>query len=118
LAQPRHTKDSPPAQQKTLRGGVQPHQLTREERARGGRVKAERVKADKAALREAADERLHELLDVALCRLAGKLEAEDPDLRAIVEVLDRTMGKAPQRVEGELKPLHVTLSFDPRPDAT
>jgi hypothetical protein len=73
------------------------HKLTTEERSRGGLTRAAKMRA----ARELADERLSDLLEKALDRLALLLDSEDDmvAVRAAREVFDRVLGKSTQRHE-------------------
>jgi hypothetical protein len=100
-----------------LKNGAPAHAFTPEDRARGGHVRAEKVRRRKE-LREQLDgakfEELTaaepELLHRALARLNLLIGSEDDRvaLRAVREVLDRTLGRPTQRNDGR--------SFDQRPD--
>jgi hypothetical protein len=65
------------------------HKLTTEERSRGGLTRAAKMRA----ARELADERLSDLLEKALDRLALLLDSEDDmvAVRAAREVFDRVL---------------------------
>ena len=77
------------------------HELTPEERSRGGQHSGEvrREKRDEA--RRTAAERLAGMTDDALTRLEKLLLAEDDQIaaRAIREVLDRVLGRPRQALE-------------------
>jgi len=91
-----------------LKNGAAAHRFTPEDRARGGQARAEKVRKRKE-LREQFDvaelEDLSvaepELLDRALVRLNLLLGSEDDRvaLRAVKEVLDRTLGRPRQQHE-------------------
>jgi hypothetical protein len=97
-------------QSRLLKNGAAAHEFTREERARGGHARAEKIRRRKE-LREQFDgaelEDLAaaepELLDRALARLNLLIGSEDDRvaLRAVKEVLDRTLGRPRQRHEHE-----------------
>jgi hypothetical protein len=89
-----------------LKNGAAAHAFTPEDRARGGHARAEKIRRRKE-LREQFDtaelEDLAaaepELLDRALARLNLLIASEDDRvaLRAVKEVLDRTLGRPRQR---------------------
>ena len=89
-----------------LKNGAAAHRFTPEDRARGGQARAEKIRKRKE-LRDQFDvaelEDLTaaepELLDRALARLNLLLGSEDDRvaLRAVKEVLDRTLGRPRQR---------------------
>jgi hypothetical protein len=89
-----------------LKNGAPAHVFTPEDRARGGHARAEKIRRRKE-LREQLDvaevEDLSaaepELLDRALARLFLLVGSEDDRvaLRAVKEVLDRTLGRPRQR---------------------
>lgn len=89
-----------------LKNGAPAHAFTREDRARGGHARAEKIRRRKE-LREQFDvaefEDLTasepELLDLALARLNLLIGSEDDRvaLRAVKEVLDRILGRPRQR---------------------
>jgi hypothetical protein len=89
-----------------LKNGAAAHAFTPEDRARGGHARAEKIRRRKE-LREqfnvADAEDLTaaepELLDRALARLTLLISSEDDRvaLRAVKEVLDRTLGRPRQR---------------------
>jgi hypothetical protein len=95
-------------QSRPLKNGAAAHAFTREDRARGGHARAETIRRRKE-LREQFDvaelEDLAaaepELLDQALARLYLLIGSEDDRvaLRAVKEVLDRTLGWSRQRHE-------------------
>jgi hypothetical protein len=83
-----------------LRNGVEAHELTREDRAKGGRARAEKLRKRKELRERFQLERLEdlaetELLDRAVVRLTLLLASDDDRvaLRAAIEVLDRVLGK-------------------------
>jgi hypothetical protein len=87
-----------------LKNGAPAHAFTPEERARGGHARAEKIRRRKA-LREQLGAELEdstaaepELLDRALARLDLLISSEDDRvaLRAVKEVLDRTLGRPRQ----------------------
>jgi hypothetical protein len=95
-------------QSRLLKNGAAAHVFTREDRARGGHARAEKIRRHKE-LREQFDvlelEDLAaaepELLDRTLGRLNLLIGFEDDRvaLRAVKEVLDRTLGRPRQRHE-------------------
>ena len=105
-------------QSRLLKNGAAAHEFTREDRAKGGRVRAEKMRRRKelrerfevAHLDDLAAAEL-ELLDQALVRLNLLLASEDHRvaLRACIEVFDRVLGRPRQQV----KDGH---SFAQRPD--
>lgn len=83
-----------------LRNGVEAHELTREDRAKGGRARAEKLRRRKELRERFEVEQLEdlaeaELLDRAVVRLTLLLASDDDRvaLRAAIEVLDRVLGK-------------------------
>jgi hypothetical protein len=89
-----------------LRNGAPAHELTREDRAKGGRVRAERLRRRrelrerlKVAELEDLGEAEFDLLDQALIRLNLLIGSENDRvaLRAVIEVLDRTLGRPRQQ---------------------
>jgi hypothetical protein len=90
---------------RVLKNGAPAHAFTREDRARGGHARAEKIRRRKE-LRDQLDgpelEDLaaaeSELLDRALARLSLLIGSEDDRvaLRAVKEVLDRTFGRPSQ----------------------
>jgi hypothetical protein len=92
-----------------LKNGAPAHAFTREDRARGGHARAEKIRRrkevrkqlDVAELEDLAAE--SELLDRALARLSQLIGSEDDRvaLRAVKEVLDRTVGRPRQRPDCE-----------------
>jgi hypothetical protein len=96
------------AQARLLKNGAAAHAFTPADRARGGHARAEKMRRHKE-LRERFDvaepEDLTaaepELLDQALARLNLLIGSEDDRvaLRAVKEVLDRTLGRPRQRHE-------------------
>jgi hypothetical protein len=93
-------------QPRLLKNGAAAHELTREDRAKGGRTRAEKIRRRKelrerfevAQLEDLAGAEL-ELLDQALVRLNLLIGSEDDRvaLRAVIEVLDRTLGRPRQQ---------------------
>ena len=89
-----------------LKNGAVAHALTREDRAKGGRARAEKIRRrtelrerfEVADLEDLADAEF-ELLDRALVRLNLLIASEDERvaLRAVIEVLDRTLGRPRQQ---------------------
>ena len=91
---------------RVLKNGAVAHELTREDRAKGGRRRAEKIRR-RRELRErfeigqlegVASAEL-ELLDHALVRLNLLIGSEDDRvaLRAVIVVFDRTLGRPRQR---------------------
>lgn len=74
---------------------------TRESRAKGGKAKAEKLRAEREARVEKAQARFDTLADKAISRLEALLDSEDHAVvvRAAKEILDRSLGKATQRHE-------------------
>jgi hypothetical protein len=99
-----------PKESRLLKNGAPAHAFTPEDRARGGHARAEKIRRRKG-LREQLDgaelEDLaaaeSELLDRALARLSQLIGSEDDRvaLRAVKEVLDRTVGRPRQRPDYE-----------------
>jgi hypothetical protein len=93
-------------QLRLLKNGAPAHELTREDRAKGGRARAEKIRRRKelrerfevAQLEDLAGAEL-ERLDQALVRLNLLIGSEDDRvaLRAVIEVLDRTLGRPRQQ---------------------
>jgi hypothetical protein len=91
-----------------LKNGAPAHAFTPEERARGGHARAEKIRRrkelreqlDRAELGDLAAAEL-ELLDRALARLNLLIGSDDDRvaLRAVKEVLDRTVGRPRERHE-------------------
>jgi hypothetical protein len=91
-----------------LKNGASAHAFTREDRARGGHARAEKIRRRKELrerfevdqLEDLAEAEL-ELLDRALVRLNLLIGSEDDRvaLRAVKEVLDRTLGRPRQTPE-------------------
>lgn len=84
------------------------HEFTREDRARGGRARAEKIRRRRELRERFEVEELEdlagaelELLDQALLRLNLLLGSDDDRvaLRAVVEVFDRTLGRPKQQCE-------------------
>jgi len=99
------------------RGENLPDVSTAETRSKGGHARGEKLRADRAEARQAYLEHLASLTSGALERLAELLESEDEQvaIRAAVAILDRVLGRPPQRVETALaEPITVRLAFDPR----
>jgi NAD(P)-dependent dehydrogenase (short-subunit alcohol dehydrogenase family) len=89
-----------------LKNGAPAHAFTREDRARGGHARAEKIRRRKelseqldVAQREDLPAAQPELLDRALARLDLLIASADDRvaLRAVQEVLDRTLGRPRQR---------------------
>jgi hypothetical protein len=81
-----------------LKNGAQAHELTREDRARGGRARAEKLRKRKDLRERLRVEQLEdlaeaELLDRAVVRIVLLLASEDDRvaLRASIEVADRVL---------------------------
>jgi hypothetical protein len=99
-----------PKESRLLKNGAPAHAFTPEDRARGGHARAEKIRRRKE-LREQLDvaelEDLSaaepELLGRALVRLNSLIGSDDDRvaLRAVKEVLDRTLGRPSQRHEHE-----------------
>jgi hypothetical protein len=92
-----------------LKNGAAAHQFTPEDRARGGHARAEKIRRRKELREELEVAELKdltvaepELLDRALARLNLLIASEDDRvaLRAVKEVLDRTLGRPRQRNAG------------------
>jgi hypothetical protein len=99
-----------------LKNGAQAHELTREERAKGGRVRAEKLRKRKELRERLKIDQLEdlaeaELLDRAVIRLTLLLASDDDrvGLRGSIEVLDRVLGKP--------KPARSTVERDFAADA-
>jgi hypothetical protein len=96
------------AQPRLLKNGAKAHEFTREDRAKGGRVRAERIRRRKE-LRERFEVGQFEDLAAAELELVGwvlvrlnLLIGSDDDrvaLRAVKEVLDRALGRPRQQGE-------------------
>jgi hypothetical protein len=89
-----------------LKNGAPAHAFTPEDRARGGRARAEKMRRRKELRQQVELEALEdltaaepELLDRAVARLNLLIGSEDDRiaLRAVKEVLDRTLGRPRQR---------------------
>ena len=103
-------EDAParPGSPRLLKNGAPAHEFTREDRARGGRVRAERIRRreelrerfDVAHLEDLAAAEL-DVLGGALLRLILLVSSDDDRvaLRAVKEVLDRTLGRPRQQDE-------------------
>lgn len=97
-------------QSRLLKNGAAAHELTLEDRAKGGRIRAEKIRRRKelrerfevAQLEDLAGAEL-ELLDQALVRLSLLIGSEDDRvaLRAVIEVLDRTLRRPRQQQAGD-----------------
>src|SRR5687768_5358131 len=93
-------------QRRLLKNGAPAHELTREDRAKGGRARAEKMRRGKelrerfevADLEDLATAEL-ELLGQALVRLNLLIASEDSRvaLRACIEVFDRVLGRPRQQ---------------------
>ena len=90
---------------------------TAESRAKGGRAKAEKIRADKEEARRLYLEHLAGLTSPAL-RLSALVDSEDERvaIRAVVEILDRLFERPTQQLAGDesREPIEVRLAFDPR----
>lgn len=93
-------------QSRLLKNGAVAHAFTREDRARGGHARAEKIRKRKELRKQVDVAELEdlsaiepELLDRALVRLNLLIGSEDDRvaLRAVKEVLDRTLGRPRQR---------------------
>jgi hypothetical protein len=84
-----------------LKSGADAHEFTGDERAKGGRVRAEKMRERREAAQAFADEELQAVLGEALHELEELLHADDPHvkLKAAVVILDRTLGRPGQRLE-------------------
>jgi hypothetical protein len=89
-----------------LKNGAKAHDFTRDDRTRGGRARAARIRRRKALQERFDVETLEdldgaklELLDRALVRLALLIASEDDRIamRACREVFDRVLGRPSQR---------------------
>jgi hypothetical protein len=89
------------ARARTLKSGADAHDFTREERAKGGRARAEKLREGREAAQAFADEQLQAVLAKALHELEELLHSDDPrvKLKAAVVILDRTLGRPGQRLE-------------------
>lgn len=95
-----------PGQARLLKNGAAAHEFTAEDRAKGGRARAEKIRKRKelrnrfevAHLEDLATAEL-ELLDRALVRLNLLIGSDDDRvaLRAVKEVLDRVLGRPRQQ---------------------
>jgi hypothetical protein len=93
-------------QSRVLKNGAAAHAFTPEDRARGGHARAQRIRRRKELRKQLNVPGLEdltaaepELLDRALARLNLLIASEDDRvaLRAVKEVLDRTLGRPRQR---------------------
>jgi hypothetical protein len=91
-----------------LKNGAPAHAFTPEDRARGGHARAEKIRKRKELSEQLDGAELEdlaaaesELLDRALARLNLLIASEDDRvaLRAVKEVLDRTLGRPRERQE-------------------
>jgi hypothetical protein len=89
-----------------LKNGASAHEFTREDRARGGHARAEKMRRRKQPREQLDVAELEdlsaaepELLERAIARLNLLIASEDDRvaLRAVKEVLDRTLGRPRQR---------------------
>jgi hypothetical protein len=88
------------ARARKLKSGGKAHDFTQEERAKGGRARADKLQKR----REAAEEKLEGVVDEAIECLVAEMRAKGPDrTRAAVHILDRVLGKSTQRLEGKLE---------------
>jgi hypothetical protein len=89
------------ARARVLKSGADAHDFTREDRAKGGRARAEKLRERREAAQAFADEQLQAVLATALHELEELLDSDDPHvkLRAAVVILDRTLGRPGQRLE-------------------
>jgi hypothetical protein len=106
----REPRDTPSrdGQPRLLKNGVPAHEFTREERAKGGRARAEKIRRRKelrerfevAQFEDLAAAEL-ELVGQALVRLNLLIGSDDNRvaLRAVKEVLDRALGRPRQQEE-------------------
>jgi hypothetical protein len=93
-------------QSRLLKNGAAAHEFTREDRAKGGRVRAEKMRKRKelrerfeaADLEDLAEAEL-DVLDRALVRLNLLLASDDDRvaLRAVMEVFNRVLGRPRQQ---------------------
>src|SRR5919204_5468386 len=83
------------AQSQKLKSGALAHEFTASKRSRGGHARAEKIREQRARVRELADEEVAALLRRALERLAELLESEHPRVaaRVVREILDRVLGR-------------------------
>jgi hypothetical protein len=81
------------------------HELTQQERARGGQRKAERIHQRRAEQERAAAEKLAAHVDEAVEKLVSVMRSDDgaPGARAAVQILDRVLGRPTQRVSGDVE---------------
>ena len=84
-----------------LKSGAGAHDFTPEERAKGGRARAENLRERREVAQAFADEQLQAVLAEALHELEELLHSDDPrvKLKAAVVILDRTLGRPGQRLE-------------------
>jgi len=89
-----------------LKNGAAAHEFTRDDRAKGGHARAEKIRRRKELRKHFDVAELDdlsaaepELLDRALARLSQLIGSEDDRaaLRAVKEVLDRTLGRPRRR---------------------
>lgn len=76
---------------------------TTESRAKGGKAKADKLRADRERRREKADALFASAGEKAVAKLVSLMDSDDEQirLRASVAVLDRAYGKPSQFVEHE-----------------
>jgi hypothetical protein len=84
-----------------LKSGAGAHDFTPEERAKDGRARAQNVRERREAAQAFADEKLQTVLAGALHEIEELLHSDDArvKLKAAVLILDRTLGRAGQRLE-------------------
>jgi hypothetical protein len=89
------------ARARMLKSGVDAHDFTPEERAKGGRARAEKLRERREAAQAFADEQLQAVLAEALHELEELLHSDDSrvKLKEAVVILDRTLGRPGQRLE-------------------
>jgi hypothetical protein len=89
------------ARARKLKSGADAHEFTGHERAKGGRVRAEKMRERREAAQAFADEYLQAVVAKALHELEELLHSDDPHvkLRAAVVILDRTLGRPGQRLD-------------------
>jgi hypothetical protein len=89
------------ARARKLKSGADIHEFTDDERAKGGRARAEKMRERREAAQAFAEEHLQAVLAKALHEVEELLDSADPQvkLRAAVVILDRTLGRPGQRHE-------------------
>jgi hypothetical protein len=77
------------------------HELTHEERSRGGKARAEKIRSQREEAQQLAHDRVSGLVSAALDRVEATLASESDvaALRTAREILDRGLGKPPQALE-------------------